>query len=125
MTPVEPAAILVAVMMLSDLTIACAYYAIPVALWVLLRQHRGLPFRWLFVMFAVFIAACGTTHLMRVVQAFTALPLLAKLVEMVTAVVSSLTALLLWVFLDRLAEALEHPLAMLRTGGGHGTEQPR
>jgi PAS domain S-box-containing protein len=48
----------------SDALIAVAYFAIPIALLVLARRRRELPFPWLFVMFAAFITACGLTHLM-------------------------------------------------------------
>ena len=45
----------------SDALIAVAYFAIPIALLVLARRRRELPFPWLFVMFAAFITACGLT----------------------------------------------------------------
>ena len=50
----------------SDATITLAYYLIPVALFYFVRKRRDLPFNWMFVMFAVFILGCGTTHLMEV-----------------------------------------------------------
>ena len=50
----------------SDALIAVAYFAIPIALLVLARRRRELPFPWLFVMFAAFITACGLTHLMAI-----------------------------------------------------------
>jgi hypothetical protein len=46
--------------------IGLAYYSIPVALWYFVRRRTDLPFTWIFVMFAVFIFACGTTHLIAV-----------------------------------------------------------
>jgi hypothetical protein len=51
---------------LSDSLIGLAYYSIPVALWWFVRRRVDLPFNWMFVMFAVFIFACGTTHLMAI-----------------------------------------------------------
>ena len=48
----------------SDTVIALAYYSIPIALWTFVRRRVDLPFSWIFIMFAVFILACGTTHVM-------------------------------------------------------------
>ena len=46
----------------SDAMIALSYYSIPVALWIFARRRVVLPFSWLFLMCALFILACGTTH---------------------------------------------------------------
>jgi hypothetical protein len=47
----------------SDLSIALAYYSIPlIMLWVLRRRREDLPYPWLWTLFVVFIAGCGTTH---------------------------------------------------------------
>ena len=48
----------------SDSLIALAYFAIPVILLWFARRRRDLPFSWMFVLFGVFIVACGATHLM-------------------------------------------------------------
>jgi hypothetical protein len=59
-----PGAGLNVLMLLSDLSIAVAYYSIPlIMLWVLRRRHEDLPYAWLWVLFVAFITACGTTHL--------------------------------------------------------------
>lgn len=52
--------------LLSDLFIALAYYSIPLTLFYFVRRRPDLPFNWIFLMFASFIVACGTTHLMEV-----------------------------------------------------------
>jgi hypothetical protein len=55
------------VMIGSDLSIALAYYSIPlIMLWVLRRRHEDLPYAWLWILFVAFITACGTTHLTHV-----------------------------------------------------------
>jgi len=51
---------------ISDALIALAYFTIPVVLILLIRKRRDLPFSWMFVLFGVFIVACGTTHVMEV-----------------------------------------------------------
>ena len=48
----------------SDLVTSAAYYGIPVLLVYFSRRRRDVGFRWIFVAFALFILACGTTHLM-------------------------------------------------------------
>ena len=51
----------------SDALIALAYFSIPVALFYFTRKRRSLAFDWIFLMFGVFICACGTTHLLEIV----------------------------------------------------------
>jgi hypothetical protein len=59
-----PGSALNVLMLVSDLSIAFAYYSIPlIMLWVLRRRHEDLPYAWLWVLFVAFITACGTTHL--------------------------------------------------------------
>src|SRR5579883_3615225 len=50
----------------SDLAIAAAYYSIPLALAFFVSRREDLAFRWVFLLFAAFIMACGTTHVMGV-----------------------------------------------------------
>jgi len=57
---------LVRLHLVSDLLIALAYYSIPLILFYFIRKKRDLPFKGVFYMFAAFIFACGTTHLLEV-----------------------------------------------------------
>lgn len=51
----------------SDLAIAVAYFAIPVTMAIVLRQRKDdIPYPWLWVLFVVFIVACGMTHIVHV-----------------------------------------------------------
>jgi len=50
----------------SDAIITLAYYSIPLGLVYFVRKRADLPFHWMFVLFAVFIVACGSTHLMEI-----------------------------------------------------------
>src|SRR6516165_1637837 len=50
----------------SDVLIFSAYMTIPVALAVILRKRTDVPFGWVIWCFALFIMACGFTHLMGV-----------------------------------------------------------
>src|SRR4051812_46321982 len=46
----------------ADAVIAAAYFSIPLALIYFVRRRKDLAFNWMFVLFAAFILACGTTH---------------------------------------------------------------
>jgi len=52
--------------LVSDSIITLSYYSIPLGLAWFVRRRRDVPFNWMFWMFATFIAACGTTHLMEI-----------------------------------------------------------
>ena len=80
---------------LSDSLIALAYFAIPVALLWCVRKRRDLPFNWMFVLFGVFIVACGMTHVMDIWNLWHANYWLAGGIKAATAVSSVSTAFLL------------------------------
>ena len=90
----------------SDLSIAFAYFAIPLVLIWFIRKRRDLPFSWMFTLFGVFIVACGTTHLMEVWNLWHAQYWLAGAVKAVTAAVSIPTAFFL---AQLIPQALELP----------------
>jgi len=47
----------------SDVSIALAYFAIPVTMAVVLYERRNdIPYSWLWILFVLFIIACGLTH---------------------------------------------------------------
>ena len=80
---------------LSDGLIALSYYCIPVILIYFIRQHRDRVFTRIFWMFAGFILACGTTHLLEIWNIWHASYLLAGVVKAITAAISVLTAAML------------------------------
>jgi hypothetical protein len=61
---------IIAAEVLTNLGVALAYYTIPLVLWRFVRRFPTLPFRSVAVMFLVFILACGTSHLTRVLTLF-------------------------------------------------------
>jgi len=69
----------------SDLLIAIAYLSIPVTLVYFIRKRRDLPFNWMFILFGVFILACGATHVMEVWTLWHANYWLSGAVKVVTA----------------------------------------
>ena len=80
---------------ISDSLIAAAYFAIPVVLALFIRRRRDLPFSWMFVLFGVFIVACGSTHLMEVWNLWHGNYWLAGVIKAATAAASVPTAVLL------------------------------
>jgi PAS domain S-box-containing protein len=80
---------------ISDGLIALSYYAIPVILIFFIRKNRSLPFNHIFWMFATFILACGTTHLMEIWNVWHGSYALAGVIKGGTAAVSVLTAAML------------------------------
>ena len=82
---------------ISDLLIALAYYSIPVTLIYFIRRRKDFPYPWLVALFAGFIVACGTTHLMSVATIWIPLYWLDGLLKAFTAIISLATAvLMLW-----------------------------
>ena len=102
---------LVALQAGSDILIALAYYSIPAALFVFLRRRRDLEFRSVLGLFAAFILACGTTHVLGVVTLFTPIYWTDGIVKAVTAALSIATAIMLWPLLPK-AIALPSPAAL-------------
>jgi signal transduction histidine kinase len=79
----------------SDAIIALAYYSIPLTLIYFVRKRKDLAFDWMFVCFAVFIVACGTTHVMEILNIWHPSYWLSGVVKAITALVSIVTAILL------------------------------
>lgn len=86
---------LVALNVISDGLIALAYYSIPITLVYFVSRRRNLTFSWMFVCFAIFILACGTTHAMEIWNIWHADYWLSGIVKAITALVSIPTAILL------------------------------
>ena len=100
----------------SDALIALAYYSIPITLFYFVRKRKDLEFHWMFVCFAVFILACGSTHLMEIWNIWHPTYWLAGSIKAVTAFASVPTAVLLMKLVPQ-ALALPSPTA-LRTVNG-------
>ncbi len=80
----------------TDLLIALAYFSIPVALATFVSRRRDVVFGWVFWSFAVFITACGATHLMAIWTLYVPDYGLEAMVKIVTAAASIGTSLALW-----------------------------
>ncbi len=75
--------------------IALAYLAISSMLVYLVYRVKGIPFRWMFVAFGVFIVACGLTHLSDIVVVWNPIYWVDGTLRALTATVSVATAILL------------------------------
>jgi signal transduction histidine kinase len=80
---------------ISDAVIALAYYSIPLTLIYFVRKRKDLAFDWMFLCFAAFIVACGTTHLMEILNIWHPTYWLSGIIKALTAIVSIITAILL------------------------------
>ena len=85
----------------SDSLIAAAYFSIPIALAYFVSRRRDIVFGWMFWCFAVFITACGTTHLLAIWTLYVPDYGLEAMVKVVTAAASLGTAVALWVLMPK------------------------
>lgn len=85
----------------SDTLIGLSYYSIPFGLASFVRRRRDVAYRWMFLLFAAFILACGTTHFFDVWTLWQPDYLAQGVVKIVTAAISVATAILLWPVLNR------------------------
>jgi two-component sensor histidine kinase len=87
----------------SDLLIAFSYYSIPLALlFILYKRKQGMEYGWLLALFAAFILACGTTHILNMVVIWHPIYYIEGFTKLITGVISATTAFFLWVNLPRL-----------------------
>ena len=78
----------------SDSIIFLAYMMIPITIVMLLRKRPSLPYKWILLMFGLFITFCGFTHLFAIITIWRPVYGLEGLVKSITAAVSIATALL-------------------------------
>lgn len=97
---------LVLLHLVSDLTIALAYYSIPVLLVYFVQKRRDVPFHRIFLLFGAFIIACGTGHLMDIWTLWHPVYWLSGFLKASTALISFYTAVVL---LPLIPKALELP----------------
>lgn len=92
----------------SDSIISIAYYSIPFALAIFVSKRRDVEFGWVFWAFAIFIMACGTTHVLAIWTLWVPDYGLEGAVKAITAISSIVTAVMLWPLLPK-ALALPSP----------------
>ncbi len=87
--------------LVSDVLIGLAYLAIPVALVHFIRRRADIPFNWMFLLFGLFIVACGATHWMEVLTVWTPAYWVAGAIKAITAAASVPTAILLFLLIPK------------------------
>jgi len=85
----------------SDALIALAYFSIPLALIHFVRRRKDMAFGGVFWLFALFITACGATHVMSIWNLWHGDYGVEALIKVVTAIASVFTAILLWPLLPK------------------------
>ena len=80
----------------SDALIAVAYFSIPLALIRFVNRRSDIAFGWMIWLFAIFILACGMTHVMGVWNLWHGDYGVEAIVKAITAAASVPTAILLW-----------------------------
>ena len=79
----------------SDASIALAYFSIPLTLIYFVRQRQDLPYPWIFQLFGAFIVACGLTHIMEIWTLWHPIYWVSGMLKSVTAIISTATAMAL------------------------------
>jgi PAS domain S-box-containing protein len=92
----------------SDAAIGLSYYVIPVALTYFVLKRQDIVFGLLFWMFAAFILACGTTHVIEIWTIWHPAYGLQGAIKLITAAASVATAVVVWGLMPR-ALALPSP----------------
>src|SRR5256885_10944717 len=79
---------LIGLRVVSAAVIAAAYFSIPFALAILVTKRRDLKFGWVFWAFAVFIMACGLTHVLSIYTPWVPIYGIEGMIKAVTAAAS-------------------------------------
>ncbi|MBI5076419.1 MAG: response regulator [Nitrospirae bacterium] len=91
---------------LSDILTGITYYSITIALFFFAYKRRDIPFLRIFILFGVFIFACGTTHLFAAYTIYVPAYWYEGMVKATTAVVSIISAFL---FIPLIPRAIAMP----------------
>ncbi len=83
-------------LVVSDALIALSYFSIPFGLWYFAKKRPDIPYRWLMVVFGVFIVACGVTHIFDIVNIWQPSYWASAYAKAFTAAISFATAIAVW-----------------------------
>jgi len=92
---------LIALHTVSDFVTGLSYYLIPVAIFYFIRKRTDVPFPAMFLLFALFIISCGTTHLAAIWTIWYPDYWMEGWVKAATAFFSLVTAILLFPLLPK------------------------
>ncbi len=97
---------LVGLLVVSNLLTALSYYSIPSNL-LYIAAKKKVRFGWILVLFATFIVLCGTTHIMNIVTIWNGNYWLEAIINALTAAISLVTAVALWILIPQVFAALD------------------
>ena len=97
----------------ADAVISLSYFSIPFLLLRLLAMRRDIQFSWMLSAFAVFILACGMTHVMAIITLWVPAYGWEALIKIITALASLVTTALLVRLLPQIA-AIPSPAELQR-----------
>ncbi|MEH2321178.1 ATP-binding protein [Nostoc sp.] len=106
---------------ISDATIAFAYYSIPFLLIYFIYKRKDVPFNGVFLLFGAFIIACGTGHLMDIWTLWYPDYWIAGALKALTAIISIYTAFALFYLMPQ-ALTLPSPAQLEVINGVLSTE---
>lgn len=98
----------------TDLSIGIAYVSISSALIYFIHQQKELKFSWMFVLFGIFIFACGLTHFVSVAGIWKPVYRLEAALKVITAIASIGTAIVLWPLVRTASNFLNERAALER-----------
>jgi signal transduction histidine kinase len=90
----------------SDIVTGLAYYVITAAMGYFAYKRRDVPFMWVFLLFALFIVACGTTHFFAAYTVYRPEYWPEGIVKGITAFISIVAAI---VFIPKIPQAILMP----------------
>ncbi|MEC4983764.1 MAG: PAS domain S-box protein [Oscillatoria sp. PMC 1068.18] len=105
---------LIGLHVISDALIAFAYFSIPFTLLYFISKRPDIPFNSVFVLFALFIVACGSGHILDIWTLWYPHYWLSGYVRAITAFISVITAVALIILLPQ-ALSLPSPAQMQTT----------
>lgn len=92
-------------MVVSDAVIALSYFSIPFGLWYFAKKRPDIPYRWLMVVFGIFIVACGVTHIFEILNIWQPSYWASAYAKLFTGIVSFATAIAVWWIMPKALKA--------------------
>lgn len=93
---------------ISDAIIFLAYLMIPTCLvYIVYKTKYKVPYHHIFVLFSLFILACGTTHFMEIINIWKSEYFISGLIKVFTAIVSIMTAFSIIPFIPKVIEIIK------------------
>lgn len=105
---------LLSIFVIGNTLVAAAYFSIPLSLCLLVRKRKDLSFKGLYALFGAFIVFCGTTHILKIYTIWHATYWLEASVDLLTGLISVVTAILMWRLLPNILTAAAPSLQLFQ-----------